>query len=135
MARGRTRGIGTVTKGFGLRLRKARLARRLSQKQLAEMSNSHSMQISRYERGEMLPALETVAALAAALHVTIDALLLGREEGDAPAPPVISDLRLYERFLDAEKLERQDREAIILLIDGVLAQRDIESRIEKRRRV
>jgi hypothetical protein len=92
------------------------------------------MQISRYERGQILPAFETAVTLAEALHSSADVLIVGRAEGE-PSSPSISDVRLYQRFLEAEKLGRQDREAIILLIDGVLAQRQIEAQIDKRRRV
>jgi len=59
---------------------------------------------------------------------------MGREEGKPPAAPSISDLRLYERFLEAEKLERQDRDAIILLIDSVITHRSVEAQIDKHRR-
>jgi len=98
------------------------------------MVGTHVMQISRYERGEVLPAFEMALTLAEVLHISADVLLLGREEAKSHTIPAISDLRLYDRFIEAEKLNRQDREAIILLIDGVLAQRDIEARVEKRRR-
>lgn len=98
------------------------------------MVGTHVMQISRYERGEVLPAFEMALTLAEVLHISADVLLLGREEAKSQTIPAISDLRLFDRFIEAEKLDRQDREAIILLIDGVLAQRDMESRIEKRRR-
>lgn len=97
------------------------------------MVQASVMQISRYERGQVLPALETAVALAESLRVSSDVLLMGRE-GETALDPQLSDLRLYERFVEAEKLTRQDREAIILLIDGVLAQRNIEAQIEKRRR-
>jgi len=121
-----------LTRGFGHRLKTFRQERGLSQKQLADMVGANVMQICRYERGQVLPALETAAALADALQVSADKLLLDRDEGARPAP-AIGDLRLYQRFVDAEKLPREDRNAIILLIDGVLAQRSIEAQLERRR--
>ena len=135
MARERSRrSVGAITKGFGFRLRTTRQERGLSQKDLAEMIATTVMQISRYERGQILPAFETAVALAEALHISADALLMGRDQGQSAAAPAIADLRLFERFREAEKLNKQDREAIILLIDGVLAQRSIEAQIERRRR-
>ena len=125
--------MGAITKGFSFRLRTTRQERGLSQKELADLIGTTVMQISRYERGQILPAFETAVSLAEALHISADVLLMGREES-APAGVVIADVRLYERFRDAEKLSKQDREAIILLIDGVLAQRQIEAQIDKRRR-
>src|SRR5581483_73156 len=136
MARERPRkSVQAITKGFGFRLRTTRQERGLSQKDLPDIIGTTVMQISRYERGQILPAFETAVALAEALHVSADALLMGRDTGQAAiAAPLISDVRLYERFREAEKLGKQDREAIILLIDGVLAQRSIEAQIERRRR-
>jgi len=98
------------------------------------MITAEVMQISRYERGQVLPAFETAIALADVLRISADVLLMGRDENQPSPVPTVSDLRLYERFIEAEKLARLDREAIILLIDGVIAQRDIEARVEKRRR-
>jgi len=123
-----------MTKGFGFRLRRTRQERGLSQKDLADLIATTVMQISRYERGQILPAFETAVALAEALHISADVLLMGREEGQQPTSADISDVRLYDRFREAEKLNKQDREAIILLIDGVLAQRSIEAQIARRRR-
>ncbi len=125
--------MGALTKSFGLRLRKARMECGLSQKQLADMVGANVMQICRYERGQVLPALETALALSEALRVSTDVLLAGHDEA-ASETPRIGDVRLFERFLEAEKLSKTDREAIILLIDGVLAQRTIEAQIDKRRR-
>ena len=133
MATRRSRSVGKLTKGFGGRLRSAREERGLSQQQLATMIGASVMQISRYERSQVLPALETAVSLAQALHVSSDYLLLDRDEATAQSP-AIQDVRLYERFVEAEKLSRNDREAIILLIDGVLAQRSIEGEIQRRKR-
>ncbi|MEO6326068.1 MAG: helix-turn-helix transcriptional regulator [Thermoanaerobaculia bacterium] len=131
----RTRSVGTLTKGFGLRLKKLRESRGLSQKQLSDLIGADVVQISRYERAQVLPALETAAALAHILRVSADELWLGV---DATKPqqeePPIGNLRLYQRFREAEALPLKDREAIILLVDGVLAQRNIEAQIDKRRR-
>jgi len=121
-----------LKKAFGSRLREIRERRGLSQKQLAEMLKTDVMQISRYERGLGLPSLETCVELASILRISSDELLLGRETREGSIP--ISDVRLLDRFVESEKLPRQDREAIILLIDGVLAQRHMEAELEKRRR-
>lgn len=126
--------MSTITRGFGFRLRKARQEHALSQKQLADMIDTDVMQISRYERGQILPAFETAVALAEALRISADDLLMGREHDKPPADPAIADLRLYERFLELEKLSREDREAIILLVDSVITHRNVEAQIEKARR-
>jgi transcriptional regulator with XRE-family HTH domain len=126
--------VGTLTKGFGLRLKKLRESRGLSQKQLADLVGADVVQISRYERVQVVPALETAAALAQILKVSADELWLGIDATKPQEEPPIGDLRLYQRFREAEGLPHKDREAIILLVDGVLAQRNIEAQIDKRRR-
>ncbi len=124
--------MGPLTKGFGPRLKHLRESRGLSQKQLADLVGADVVQVSRYERAQVLPALETAASLARALKVSADELWLGVDKPQEDPP--IADLRLYQRFREAEGLPHKDREAIILLVDGVLAQRNIEAQIDKRRR-
>jgi len=89
------------------------------------------MQISRYERGIGLPSLETCVYLAAILKVSTDELLLSRE----PSGPEleIGDVRLLDKFQRLQPLNKRDREAVIILIDGVLASRAVESAIASAR--
>lgn len=60
---------------LGAALRDARLARQLTQGQLAELVSTDPETISRFERGATLPSLVRLLALAEALHVTIASLL------------------------------------------------------------
>jgi transcriptional regulator with XRE-family HTH domain len=117
--------------GFASRLRKLREARGLTQRQLAERIQMEVAQITRYERGQFLPNAETLISLARVLQVGLDLLLLGEAEPDA-GRLAITDLPLLERFQDLQKLSKKDREAVILLIDSVLARGDVESRLRKR---
>jgi hypothetical protein len=41
----------------------------------------------------------------------------------------ISDVRLLDKFQRLQELDKRDREAVIILIDGVLARRAVESAI------
>ena len=81
------RSVGAITKGFGFRLRTTRQQRGLSQKDPADLISTTVMQISRYERGQILPAFETAVALVDVLHVSADALLMGRDSGPATIGP------------------------------------------------
>jgi transcriptional regulator with XRE-family HTH domain len=54
---------------FGLRVRRLRLARRLSQEQLATAARLHPTHISLIEGGHRSVRLETIESLARALHV------------------------------------------------------------------
>lgn len=114
-----------MKKGFARRVRQLREQRGLSQRQLAELLKTDVMQISRYERGIGLPSLETCVELAAILRTSMDDLLFGDESKTADVP--ISDIRLLERFLKLQEADKRDREAVILLIDGILARRGMEA--------
>ena len=120
-----------LKKAFGRRLKDIRERRDLSQKQLADLLSTDVMQISRYERGIGLPSLETCVPLAAILKVSTDELLLGREPRGAELE--ISDVRLLDKFQRLQELNKRDREAVIILIDGVLARRAVESAIASAR--
>lgn len=118
--------------GFASRLRKLREARGLTQKDLAQRIEIEAVQVSRYERGQYLPNAETLVALGRVLQVDLNLLLLGESTGSTPDPVSILDLPLLERFKDLQKLSKRDRDAVLLLIDSVLARGDVETRIRKR---
>lgn len=114
-----------LAKEFGQRLRALREERFLSQRQVAEGIGTETTQISRYERGVVMPAAETIIDLAGFFRVGVGKLLVGKEETSSGAQP-IQDSYLLERFRDLEKLERKDREMVIALIDAVIASRQHE---------
>ena len=118
--------------GFGSRLKRLREARGLTQRQLADRVKTEAAQVTRYERAQVLPNAETLVALADTLQVDLDFLLRGQADEDALQQPPISDLPLLERFRDLQKLPKRDRDAVILLIDSVLARGDVETRLRRR---
>lgn len=117
--------------GFGNRLRKVREARNLSLRDLSDRVGVEFAQISRYERGQALPNVETLLSLSDALEVDVNILLRG-ERTDSRETAIELDLPLLERFRDLQKLPKRDRQAVILLIDSVLARGDVEQRMRKR---
>jgi len=62
--------------GFGRRLARARNAAGLSQGELAVLVGGQRGEIVRYESGKVIPNARRVVALAVALGVTTDSLLL-----------------------------------------------------------
>ncbi len=64
-----------VSRAVGVRIRRLRLARFLTQEQLAEAACLGRATIRRLEAGQVRPRLGTITALAAALHTTPDALV------------------------------------------------------------
>jgi transcriptional regulator with XRE-family HTH domain len=65
--------------GFGARLRALRVARQLSQGELARHIGRHQTSIGPYERGEYAPPRDIVERLASALETTPEYLLFGRD--------------------------------------------------------
>ncbi len=118
--------------GFGNRLRKLREARGFSQRVLAERVNIEFVQISRYERGQALPSLESLMALADGLRIDVNVLLRGESTDARQDQQLELDIPLLDRFRDLQKLPKRDRDAVILLIDSVLARGDVEQRMKKR---
>lgn len=122
-----------LAKRFGERLRKIREDRLLSQKQLADGIRIDVTQISRYERGIVMPNAETLVDLAEFLRISVGEVLVGKKEDTVEQLP-IHDISLLERFRDLEKLDRKDREVAIALIDALIASRQLEQISTRRRR-
>ena len=97
---------------FGVRLTRAREQRKLTISELARLMGVDYMQISRYEKGQSLPSLDTAVRLARVLKVSLDQLATGSEPPDPPPPPVFKNATLLERMrrLDAIPAERQELE-------------------------
>ena len=73
----------TIQKQFGERVRELRVARNLSQEELAFRAGLHRTYLGGIERGERNPALRNIAAIAEALGVAIQELFLfGEDEGN-----------------------------------------------------
>lgn len=61
----------TIDKQFGEKVRKLRLARNLSQEELAFKTGVHRTYLGSIERGERNPSLKNITAIAKALNVTL----------------------------------------------------------------
>ena len=64
----------TIEKQFGEQVRKLRLARDLSQEELAFKAGVHRTYLGSIERGERNPSLKNIAAIAKALNITLSQL-------------------------------------------------------------
>jgi transcriptional regulator with XRE-family HTH domain len=94
--------VDATVKFSGDRLRSARLARGLTQAELAHRAHVRERQIIRWENDQHVPRVESISTLARALKVTVAELLApepeGAEEDDVEADPV-SDLLAAIRSL------------------------------------
>lgn len=66
--------MNSIQKRFGERIKELRLARGLSQEELAFKASVHRTYLGSIERGEKNPALKNIAAIANALDVDLPEL-------------------------------------------------------------
>ncbi|HEV2718495.1 MAG TPA: helix-turn-helix transcriptional regulator [Thermoanaerobaculia bacterium] len=116
---------------FGPRLKRLREARDLSLAELARLLGIDYMQVYRYEKGLNLPAVETAVRLAQILQVSTDELLTGSERS---SPPKIKSVRLFERMRMLDELPKDKQELALQILDGVIAQHEMQSLTERLRR-
>jgi transcriptional regulator with XRE-family HTH domain len=136
MASGRLRTkSATFAAEFGARLRAARDRRGMTQQQLASEIGTYAPRISQYEGGAVVPEGETLAAIAEALDVSLDELVLGRPREQ---PDDVRDVRLRASVRELEGLEdRRFVDAALMVIDAFVVQAQHEAthaRVIKRRR-
>jgi len=66
--------VSTIQKQFGKRIKDLRLARGLSQEELAFRAGVHRTYLGSIERGERNPSLKNIAAIARGLDVALPEL-------------------------------------------------------------
>lgn len=109
-------------KALGSRLKQLRKQKRWTQKELAGKVEVRFQQLNKYESGLNIPPAEMLVKLADALGTSIDYLLTGNPIEDSP----LASSRLFQRFKLLEDLSPSDREAIITLIDAMIAKHQAE---------
>lgn len=112
---------------FGERLMRLRMARGLTQTQLAEMIDSSQRAISRYETVAELPPAAVLVKLAQSLDVSADELLGLKMPRKRPEPRDEQDpelRRLWKRFQLVRALPDKDQRAVIRLINSLVSARD-----------
>lgn len=110
-------------KVFGVRLKELRKQKRWSQKELAAKVEIRFQQLNKYESGLNLPPAEMLIKLADALSITVDFLLTGNPVEDSP----LANSRLFRRFQAVEQFDAEDQEAVIKLIDAMIAKQQVQS--------
>jgi len=110
-------------KTFGARLKELRKHKRWSQKELAAKVDIRFQQLNKYESGLNLPPAEMLIKLADALATTVDFLLTGNPAEEMP----LGNARLFRRFKAVEGFDSEDQEAIIRLIDGMIAKQQMQT--------
>lgn len=107
---------------FADKLKKIRKERGLSQTDLAARCGLSLSDISRYERATVSPTLENFVKIANALEVSSDALLFAENSREKDAP---RNLKIYQRLQEIESLDKNDQDAVLRIIDAMIAKRKI----------
>lgn len=100
---------------FGKKLAVLRKEKKLSQTELATKLSTSVSVISRYERDEMAPSIETAKKLASLLDTTVGYLL-----GETDDDQLFKDPGMLQRLKDLSQLPNTDKEHILYTLDGLL---------------
>lgn len=103
---------------IGEQIKNLRKERGWSQADLATKINGDAGQISRYENGKITPSVEAIVKFAELFDVSVDYLLV---ENAARRPFRQSDDALEQRLGDLDQLSDADRDALLHILDGLLA--------------
>lgn len=115
-----------MTETFGNRLKRLRLARDMSQEDLAEILGTSKQVISRYETNQRTPKITIVNEYAKKLNVSLGYLLGDPENNKKPS--IENDEGLSEKKLAViDKIKAMDDihvDALNQLVDSILSLRD-----------
>ena len=112
-----------LRKAFGARVKQLRKQRHWTQKTLARKVEIRFQLLNKYEGGQHIPSVETLIRLAEALDVSVDYLLTGNPMEDSP----LASSRLFQRFKTLESLHQEEQQAVITLIDAMIAKHKMEA--------
>jgi len=107
-----------VAMPLGERIRELRKEHGWSQAELGEKVAADSQRISRYENGRLTPSLAAAVRLAEALDVSVDYLVI---EGASRRPLTDADSTLAQHLAELGALDEADRDAVLHIIDGLIA--------------
>jgi len=110
-----------LTVSFGKRLAEMRKKRGLTQQHLCELVGVHVTQLRNYEGDRSQPTLDVIRKLALALDVTADELVFDAAE----RMPLVTDKELIKQWEKIEDLPEEDRQALKVLVEGLLMRRQI----------
>jgi transcriptional regulator with XRE-family HTH domain len=112
-------------KAFGKRLQTLRKQKRLTQKEAAAKIQSALSQYNKYEYGLNYPTTEKLLLLANLYNTTTDYLLTGNVSEKNP----LINLRLLKRFEELEKLNIDEQETAIKILDAIITQNKVKGAI------
>ena len=100
---------------FGKKIAALRKEQKLSQSDLANQLSTSISVISRYERDEMTPSIETAKKIADILGTSVG-YLLGETEEDI----LLKDPKMIDRLKEIGKFSDSERQQILFTLDAVI---------------
>lgn len=97
---------------FGKRLEDCRKAKKMSQKDLADLFGTSNTAIGKYERDLMIPSVQAASKMAKILDTTVGYLL-----GETEEVNLFKDKKMMDRFNDINELNDKEKESLFLMID------------------
>ena len=108
----------------GDRIKELRIAKKLTQSDLAKIVGLSYIQIGRYETQKSNPSSDVLHKIASALDTTIDYLMQGSK--DDLVSTQFTDKELLNQFKEVEKLNSDDKFLVKTFIDAFLTKRQIQ---------
>ena len=106
---------------FGKKVAALRKSLKMSQTDLAKKLETSVSVISRYERDEMTPSIETAKRLASFLDTSVGYLLGETEDDD-----LLKDQDMISRLKDIKDFSKEEKSQIYFTLDAVI--REIKNR-------
>jgi len=107
---------------FGKKLAGLRKEKKLSQTELAKQLSTSVSVISRYERDEMTPSIDTAKKLANFLNTSVGYLLGENEQADLFKNP-----EMLKRFKDILSFSKEKQEHILFALDAMIKSTKLEA--------
>jgi transcriptional regulator with XRE-family HTH domain len=106
---------------FGEKVAALRRDKKLSQTELAQKLNTSVSVISRYERNEMTPTIDTAKKMANILNTTVTYLL-----GESDEDEMLKDPNMIRRLKELKEFSDQEKQQVFFNMDAVI--REIKNR-------
>lgn len=100
---------------FGKRIASLRKELKMSQTDLANQLSTSVSVISRYERDEMTPSVDTAKKLAQLLNTSVGYLL-----GENDNAELFKSPEMLKRFRDISEFDEEDRKYILYTLDALI---------------
>ncbi|MEQ6120505.1 helix-turn-helix transcriptional regulator [Reichenbachiella sp. MALMAid0571] len=102
----------------GINIKEIRAKKGLLQKEEAATAGLHLANYNKMEKEEGEPPVDALDKISKLFDMTVDQII--NHEGDLPQGVTIENKSVMERMKLIEQLEKEDKQAIFRIIDGVL---------------